>query len=164
MMEIATARVREMIMKARLQAVEPRKGVLRTTLSDIPPPIIYEHLFPLLKLSDFKALLAASKALTKEFEIPLSDLTFARFACLDHGCFVHRFLMGTRAASEEGIHHKPGDDVEEHGKMRCEMCADVICQLYPGEESSKLTKSRDGKKFVAYPHYCHGCDTYLCNR
>ena len=164
-MELATAWVRELIKTVRLRAIEPRKGALRTTLFDVPPPTLYKHMFPLLRLTDFKSLLSASKALAKCFEVPLSDMNFARFGCKDHDCFTHQFLMKRGSASKEGIFHAPDDEVEKYGKMRCEDCYDVICQRPPAWSSTKkLVKSRDGKTFVAYPHYCHGCDRYLCNR
>ena len=87
-------------------------------LSSIPNVIFYDVLFPFLSLTDFKFLISCSNYLTRSFEIPLNDLSFSKFACLNHDTFLKTFVLDRTSPSGDYI--DPLNEFKNvHGKHCC---------------------------------------------
>jgi hypothetical protein len=122
--------------------------------------VLYDVLFPFLRLPDFQALLATSKRLTHSHQLPLSDLTFPDFCCVDHGIFTRSFLL----FSDERSERLDAERIEVprfNGSSICCACAQDVCTGFDERLSNVEGEGVGG--ITSYAHECQSCDMTYCN-
>lgn len=129
-------------------------------LERIPLEVLYDVLFPFLRLPDFQALLASSKKLTGSHQLPLSDLTFPDFCCVDHGIFTRSFLL----FSDERSERLDAERIEVprfNGSSICCACAQDVCTGFDERLSNVEGEGVGG--ITSYAHECQSCEMTYCN-
>ncbi len=71
-------------------SLQGSRGMSRC-LSEVPSAILHQHMVPFLSVTDLRSLISSSKAAAGALQVPLGDLSFRRFACIDHDLFIFHF-------------------------------------------------------------------------